>query len=553
MRIKRLSSRLALGAMLLAAPLAAQPTAASSSAPAAPATPPKLLVVISVDQFSTDVFEEYRRHFTGGLKRLQEGVVFPNGYQGHAATETCPGHSTILTGSRPARTGVIANSWIDQSVARAEKTVYCSEDPDAPGATPRDYVASNRYLRVPTLGGRMKAANAAAKVISVAGKDRAAIMMGGKTLDQIWWWGNGGFTSYRGTTLTPLVERVNAGVRTLIDQERPALDLPETCRARDYPVQITEDFVVGTGRFARKAGDERAFRTSPEFDAAVLVLATSLIEDQKLGRGAATDLISIGLSATDYVGHGYGTEGTEMCLQAFALDRELGAFLDRLDASGVDYMVTLTADHGGMDAPERMRMNGIPDAQRLDRAFRTPEIARQVAQETGLAGTLLLGDLDIYLGASLSPADKARVLAAALRIIRAHPQVAAAFTRAEIMAAPAPSGPPESWSLLTKAKASFDPERSGDISVLTRPRVNQAAVPRPGYASGHGTPWDHDRRVPMLFWRKGMSHYEQPHGVETADILPTLAAQIGLSIDMSQIDGRCLDLVAGPADSCPAK
>ena len=56
---------------------------------------------------------QYRQHFDGGLQRLSEGVVFPNGYQGHNATETCPGHSTILTGSRPARTGIIANNWFN--------------------------------------------------------------------------------------------------------------------------------------------------------------------------------------------------------------------------------------------------------------------------------------------------------------------------------------------------------------------------------------------------------------------------------------------------------
>ena len=40
---------------------------------AARPAPPKLLVVISVDQFSGDLFNEYRAHFSGGLARLQEG------------------------------------------------------------------------------------------------------------------------------------------------------------------------------------------------------------------------------------------------------------------------------------------------------------------------------------------------------------------------------------------------------------------------------------------------------------------------------------------------
>src|SRR3954465_5966565 len=97
-----------------AAALFASP--ALSQAPA----PPKLLVVISVDQFSANLFDEYRPQFTAGLARLASGPDFKNGYQSHAMTETCPGHSTILTGDHPARTGIIGNTWVVQSIARAD-------------------------------------------------------------------------------------------------------------------------------------------------------------------------------------------------------------------------------------------------------------------------------------------------------------------------------------------------------------------------------------------------------------------------------------------------
>ena len=42
----------------------------------------------------------------------------------------------------------------------------------------------------------------------------------------------------------------------------------------------------------------------------------------------------------------------------------------------------------------------------------------------------------------------------------------------------------------------------------------------------------------------------QPLAVETVDILPTLASLVGVAIDPETIDGRCLDLVEGPASSC---
>ena len=107
----------------------------SSHAVAQPATPPKLLVVISVDQFSANLFDEYRPHWTDGLARLATGTVFRNGFQSHALTETCPGHSTILTGDHPSRTGIVGNTWVDQSIGRSDKSVYCAEDETQPGTS----------------------------------------------------------------------------------------------------------------------------------------------------------------------------------------------------------------------------------------------------------------------------------------------------------------------------------------------------------------------------------------------------------------------------------
>src|SRR3546814_17651468 len=103
-----------------------------------------------------------------------------------------------------------------------------------------------------------------------------------------------------------------------------------------------------------------------------------------MGEGDGTDLLIVGLSATDYVGHGTGTEGSEMCLQMLALDRELGDFFARLDATGIDYLVTLTADHGGHDLPERNRQNAWPAAQRVDPAPDPDKNGKAVAEKHGL-------------------------------------------------------------------------------------------------------------------------------------------------------------------------
>ena len=75
--------------------------------------------------------------------------------------------------------------------------------------------------------------------------------------------------------------------------------------------------------------------------------------------------------------------------------------------------------------------------------------------------------------------------------------------------------------------------------------------PSPGaYVATHGSAFDYDRRVPILFWRRGIRPFEQPQPVDTVDIAPTLAAILGLKVRDGTFDGRCLDLDGGAGNSC---
>jgi predicted AlkP superfamily pyrophosphatase or phosphodiesterase len=519
--------------------------------PARPA--PRLIVAISVDQFSADLWDEYRPTFTGGLARLAGGAAFRNGYQGHAATETCPGHSTILTGSRPSRTGIIANVWFDLSQTRSDKAVYCAEDERVPGTSSLNYVVSPMHLKVPTLGELMKRRDPASRNVAVAGKDRAAIMMGGQVPDQRWYWNGKTFVTDLKTAAVPkILAAVNTAVASQIAAPQAALVAPPFCTAKSRVVPIEGGGKpVGAGTLARAAGDVRAFRSSPEFDGATLALAASLFQEMQLGRGSATDLLSVGLSATDYVGHSYGTEGEEMCLQLFSLDRDLGDFFALLDRSGVDYAVVLTADHGGLDVPERLREQGVPNAARVDRALAASAVGKAIGAKLGIAGPVLIGESsfgDMYLDRALKPADRARAQSTAVATYRAHPQVEAVFTSDQLRRTPSPTTSPDKWSLVERARASFDPDRSGDFIVLLKPRITPIADTT-AYVATHGSPWDYDRRVPILFWRSGSAPAAREDAIETADIMPTLAAMIGLPIQAGSIDGKCLTGIDGV--SCP--
>lgn len=530
----------------------ATPAPEAPDAPAAEAAPPRLILAISVDQFSADLFAQYREHFRHGLARLLTGAVFPSGYQSHAATETCPGHSTLLTGTRPARNGIIANNWYDPALGRE---VYCAEDEGNPASSADDPVVSPGHLRTPTLGDLLKRRNPASLNVAVSAKDRAAVMMSGHDADAVYWFKGKGFATFAGRKLSPAAEAENAALAAALTAGSGELPVPAWCGAVDRALPLG-DFTIGTYRFPLKAGDFKGFNRSPRMDTATADLAIRLLNEMPLGRDAVPDVLSVSFSATDYVGHAFGHQGVEMCIQLAQLDESIGRLLDALDARGIDYVAVLSADHGGADAPERLKTQGYPAAARLDPSLTAEALSAAVSKETGVnakSGQLLHGaggSGDIWVAPGLAPEQRAKVITALVARLKANPQAAAVYTAEELKAAHVPAGDPEDWTMIERVAASFDPKRSGEVLMMTKRAVVPGTAPRPGYTATHGSPWDYDRRVPILFWRKGLAHEELPQPVETVDIAPTLAALIGLEAPAGTWDGRCLDIDGSRADTC---
>jgi arylsulfatase A-like enzyme len=235
-----------------------------------------------------------------------------------------------------------------------------------------------------------------------------------------------------------------------------------------------------------------------------------------------------------------------MCLNLLSLDRDLGGFFAVLDRAGIDYAVALTADHGAQDLPERLRLKGVA-AERMNPDLKLDAVAERVAAKLGLTGKLLHGGSsgNTYIDRALAGAGRQRVLRETLAEYRAHPQVEAAFSSSELAAIPMPTSTPERWTLAERARASFDPQRSGDLIVLLGRLVMKDKV------ASHGSAWDYDRRVPILFWRSGMDRAEREQPIETVDIMPTLAAMIGLDLAPGAVDGKCLLGIEGA--SCPTR
>ena len=61
-----------------------------------------------------------------------------------------------------------------------------------------------------------------------------------------------------------------------------------------------------------------------------------------------------------------------------------------------------------------------------------------------------------------------------------------------------------------------------------------------GNIAGHGTPWDYDRRVPIVFWKPQGTGQERFLPIRTVDIAPTLAAVVDIASPV--VEGHALPL-----------
>jgi predicted AlkP superfamily pyrophosphatase or phosphodiesterase len=516
---------------------------------------PKLVVVISVDQFSAELMQTYGPELTGGLGRLRkEGVFFTEAYHDHGFTETGPGHSVLLSGRFPANTGIVENDWLDRSTGRLR---YCVEDGNARDLqNPARASVSNVSFLGDGLGDWLQAQVPGSRVFAISGKDRAAILMAGRKPTEVFWFnGEGGFSSSTpyGTRLPEWLLRFDAGLSDRIAHDSWLWSKdPATPEGRSaswtFGSQVVRNgglprLIQGAGMPLGK-GFEARFRKSPFLDAVTLEAAEALIEGEKLGHGPATDLLAISFSATDYIGHNYGTLGTEMRDQIHRLDHLLGRLLTLLKRRQPGAWVVLSADHGGVDIPEALADQGFLVHRILPKPFMA-ELQGHLKTTFKTDRDLLIPSAEpnaIYLNeAAVSAAnlDRRAVLAQTQAWLRARPEVADAFTADELAATDSSAtGSPRDTSLRVLLRRSFLPARSGDILVAVKPLTIFGAPPTE-YPTSHGSPYAYDRRVPLIFWGPWKGG-ERRNPVRTVDLAPTLAHELGLQ--PGKVDGTVLDL-----------
>lgn len=538
--------RLRAGSLLAAA--AAVSLAAAGARGEGPGVP-SLVLVVAVDQLRPDRLDPA---LPGGLGRLvREGRSF-DGWLDHAMTETCPGHATMLSGRHPAALGIPSNEFFDESGAE----VYCVHDPsEAAREIGGEGGLSPASLRADALGDWLKRARPGSRVFAVSGKDRGAIVLGGKRPDGAYWYRAGNpprFTTsrYYRASLPAWVEAWNG--------EAPGdgflAALPEAWEHGPAAgAEMPDDFPGEGERFSRtsphplRSADLERFgeqlAASPFLDELTLEFARRLVEEEDLGRGGAPDLLAVSLSATDFVGHSYGPASREADDALRRLDAALGRFLELLDArSPGGVTVALTADHGVLPLPEWLESTGqatcpVPGgrtsalrvgADLLVRLWwrHGPWLAWPRAW-VGFAGSQ--GRVDRELAGARGVAPEA-VAAEAKALIEAWPAVERVWTAAEVAA--------EDGDTARLYRRSFVPGRSGDFVVQP---ARGCLLSYYDTGTSHGSPWEYDRRVPIVFAGAGVAPGAAAGRAATVDIAPTLAALLGIPAP-ADLDGRPLAL-----------
>jgi len=524
---------------------------------------PGLVVVIVIDQFSADLFNQYRIRYRHGLKRLSSGIVYPNAYHAHGITETCAGHSVILTGRYPSGTGIVSNEWYDGKVGAAR---YCTEDGvnTNVGGTRSNGVGPG-LLEASTLGDWLHGVKPDARVYTVAGKDRAAIMLGGHLPDGAFWFdGKTGFDTWA-STAQQAQERIGKLAHANAELARKLAKGPptwsyydKTCRAFERDVPLSSGRVIHPhlppappDPIPGQAGGSGR-RPPPWFiDAATLDAASELIVSETLGQRTGTDLLGIGLSGMDMVGHAYGTQGPEMCDHIARLDAMLGRFLDRAVAVGANTLFVVTADHGGMDFPERQALRGYPGAHRLDSRRFLDDLNSAVRHATGIDWQpLRMAFFDpsrLWLvgsdGKTLRDDPlRAKILDSALQVLRRTPDVVQAWPAIALADHRYDARTmPDLMTLEDRMSLSMYGDRSGDLLIAFNPQVTVFPALPGLILEGHSAPYEFDRRVPLLLWEPGMPAEERSYPVRVVDLAPTLARLIGIE-PPRDIDGRCLSV-----------
>jgi predicted AlkP superfamily pyrophosphatase or phosphodiesterase len=532
----------------LAATGEAQTPSSVTSAVAVASPKPRLVVVIAIDQMRFDYLERFRPLFKGGLKTLLErGASFTNARYRHANCETGPGHSVILSGRNARNSGIIANGWFDVALGRSVNVV--DDVAGRPlggvgrGASPAHFVGF-------TLGDMLKKVSPEAKVVGVSLKDRAAVLMAGPRADAAYWYeaGEGRFitSSYYMKAAPAWLDALNARglpsvyaaggwTKLLTDESIYAQFAGEDAVATEGDLKnITFPHTLAGAPGSAAFHDQ--FRFTPFADNLTLDMALAAMTEHGLGLDETPDVLAVGFSATDYIGHAYGPESHEIMDQMLRLDLVIGRLIEAAEARvGRDRaLFVLSADHGVMPLVESLQKRGIAAKRVIPaelRAAVTTALTQRFPGKQDLVANASAPDFYLNLDAiarhGLRRADVEKTIGDALM---ATGVVAKIYT-ASSFAGEAPSVAEDPY--FDAVRRSYFGPRSPHV--IARLKEHMYLTSSRG-GTGHGSPYDYDSHVPLMFMGHGIRPGAYPGDTGPEDIAPTLGAFLG--VDYPLQDGR---------------
>jgi predicted AlkP superfamily pyrophosphatase or phosphodiesterase len=496
--------------------------------------PVSLIVLVSVDQLPSYLFERYDSLYRGGLRRLlEDGRSYTDAVHDHAHTWTSSGHATLATGRVPARHGIVANRWLEQVEGEGKRVESVDDEGEAILGVPGKVGMSPRSLRATGLADWVVAANPEARAVVVSGKRTTSVLSAGQTAAaDVYYFEDdvGRFvtsTYYRDSD-PEWIERFNR--ETLPELLADSLwdcAVPEVWRglARQdaVPYENRGRQTSFPHRFEDELDDDdepAAFFDwwdhTPKLDRAILALAREAVTSLSLGRRGPVDYLAVGLSQLDRVGHDYGPLSLEQLDAVLHLDSELDSFLEFLDAEvgAGRYVVALTSDHGVVMVPEYRRELG--EAGR----FVTREEIRQARGAVGEA-----------MARAEVPEQKKT---AALKALRRYSFIADVMTVEELS-----TGQPSDSFVALFQRSQYPGRIPGPLAAYGLVvRMTEGSHPGPEVTT-HGSPYLYDRQVPLIFMGSGIESGRVSAPVRTVDVAPTLAALAAVPFP-DDLDGRAL-------------
>jgi predicted AlkP superfamily pyrophosphatase or phosphodiesterase len=481
---------------------------------AAPAPKPKLVLAIVIDQFRYDYLLRFRADYNSGFTRLLEhGAVFTDAHYLHSATVTAVGHSTFLTGATPSISGIVANEWYDRQV---KQNVTSVSDPDSKlvGLNAARAGSSPRRLLVSTVGDELKMQGGDSKVIGISIKDRGAILPSGHMADAAYWFDN---DSNSWVTSTYYRAELPEWARKVNGEERYKQWLSAKWLPFDAKNDAAKPFCTMTkGTDVRYCGSLEA---TPWGNEMIEEFAERAIDGEKLGLHKSSDVLTVSFSSNDYVGHAVGPDDPAVRDMSIRTDRLLGkllSYVDRQVGAG-NTLVVLTADHGVAPVPEVNQARKMPGG-RLKGAAVIEKISAALASRFG-AGKWIVGgasttpylNLELIAQLKLDPAEVERVAAEAAGSAE---HIFRVYTRHDLLA-----GRVQQDSISRAVSVGFFGPRSGDLFIIQEPYYLFDAT-----GTTHGTPYDYDNHVPILFLGTGIKPGSYSRTVAVNDIAPTVAA-----------------------------